>query len=348
MQSDIAPEFRGLAKDQPVLRLPETEAPVVMLDHQYRGPQAWTRETIRPGEWVIELTPAAVAELREVVHRLRAAPLPVLLLHPDQFELAACRAVMNGIKDLLTTGLGLAVVDGLPLDEWSTDEAIAVYWLLGYFLATPVATKWDGTMLYHVRDSGKRFGYGVRGSATNVELSYHTDNAFGITLPDYVGLLCVNPAETGGVSRFCSLYTVHNRMLAQEPKLLRRLYEPAFFDRQAEHAEDAPKVLQGSLFRYDGQRLHARLVPGRIRRGYEMLDEAMDAPLVEALDCLAEIMSADDLRIEFTISRGQLQYLNNLECAHYRSEFTDSADPERKRHLVRAWYRERGARTYDA
>ena len=28
-----------------------------------------------------------------------------------------------------------------------------------------VAQKWDGTMVYDVTDTGKKFGYGVRGSA---------------------------------------------------------------------------------------------------------------------------------------------------------------------------------------
>ena len=39
------------------------------------------------------------------------------------------------------------------------------------------------------------------------------------------------------------------------------------------------------------------------------------------------------LWMEFTIERGQLQYLNNGEFAHYRSEFKDHET--RKRHLIR-------------
>jgi alpha-ketoglutarate-dependent taurine dioxygenase len=347
VQQTETPSYRGLAKGEPVLRLAEADEPIVLLDHQVTGPQAWTRDSVTPGEWVVSLTPAAVDELRTVVSRLRREPLPMLLLRPEQFELAESARCMARIKELLTAGMGLAVVDGLPMDEWSDEEAIAVYWLLGQFLATPVATKWNGTMTYHVTDTGKRFGYGVRGSATNVELSFHTDNAFGRTLPDYVGLLCIRPAATGGISRFCSLYSVHNRMLAEHPDLLRRLYEPAYYDRQAEHAADAPKVMTARMFRYDGRKLHARLVPGLIRRGYEMVDEPMDDQLVEALDQLARTIADQSLWVEFTIERGQLQYLNNLECAHFRSSFTDSEDPERKRHLIRVWHRENGAQTYD-
>ncbi|MFD2474328.1 TauD/TfdA family dioxygenase [Amycolatopsis silviterrae] len=339
--------YRGLAKDEPVLRLAEADEPIVFLDRPVTGPKAWTRDSVAPGEWVVPLTPAAVAELRAVVSRLREAPLPLLLLTPGQFSLAESARCMAKVKEHLVAGMGLAVVDGLPMDEWTDEESVAVYWLLGQFLAAPVATKWDGTMTYHVTDTGKRFGYGVRGSATNVELSFHTDNAFGSTLPDYVGLLCIRPAATGGISRFCSLYSVHNRMLAEHPDLLRRLYEPAYYDRQAEHAPGAPKVMRARMFRYDGEKLHARLVPGLIRRGYDMVDEPMDARLAEALDALAQTIADPSLWVEFTIERGQLQYLNNLECAHFRSSFTDHPDPARKRHLIRVWHREHGARTYD-
>ena len=79
-------------------------------------------------------------------------------------------------------------------------------------------------------------------SWTNVELSFHTDNAFGVAPPDYVGLLCLMPAREGRICRFCSLYTVHNEMLRRHPRQLARLYRPFYYDRQAEHASGDPKV----------------------------------------------------------------------------------------------------------
>jgi alpha-ketoglutarate-dependent taurine dioxygenase len=232
----------------------------------------------------------------------------------------------------------------LPLSQ---DDASAVAWVLGHLLATPVATKWDGTMLFDVTDTGRSFGYGVRGSWTNVELSFHTDNAFGVAPPDYVSLLCVHPALEGGVSRFCSLTVVHNEMLRHHPRLLRRLYQPAYYDRQAEHAPDDPKVSWAPTFSYDGHRLHARLSPGLVRRGYEMVGEEMDPALAEALEALEAILNNQALWVEFTIQRGQIQYLNNQDCAHFRSTFKDSEDPAYKRHLVRIWYRQSGRRVYN-
>jgi hypothetical protein len=199
-------EFQNLAKDEPVLSLMEHASPIRMLDHIVEGPKAWTRDTVDATHWTIDLSGRAVAEIDAMVDLMRQEPLPTLLWEPGQFELAACREAIAQIKYALTENMGLAVLNGLPLDRLTKDEAIAVYWVLGGLLAMPVATKWDGTMLYDVTDTGRHFGYGIRGSWTNVELSYHTDNAFGVALPDYVSLLCLYPALAGGVSRFCSLY----------------------------------------------------------------------------------------------------------------------------------------------
>jgi Taurine catabolism dioxygenase TauD, TfdA family len=254
---------------------------------------------------------------------------------------------MAAVQQQVTVGAGMALVEGSPIERLSAAEATAVFWLLGRLLSRPVATKWDGTFLYDVTDTGRRFGYGVRGSATNVELSFHTDNAFGVALPDVVGLLCIQPALEGGVNRCCSLYTVHNELLRRQPQLLLRLYQPCYYDRQAEHAPEAPKLLWAPVFRWDGERLSARLTPNLIRRGYELAGEPMDEALIAALAALEDVLAQEALRIEFTLRRGDIQYLNNHWCAHFRSAFTDSEDPALKRHLVRVWYRDWGGPGYD-
>jgi len=244
-------------------------------------------------------------------------------------------------------GTGLSLGGGLPLDDMSPDEAKSVYWVLGQLVERLVAQKWDGSMLYDVTDTGRQFTYGVRASWTNVELFFHTDNAFAVAPPWYVSLLCLHPAQSGGVSRFCSLYTVHNRLLERYPRLLQRLYEPFYFDRQAEHAPGAPKVSVTPAFAFDGEQLRARLSASLIRKGYALMDEPLDPMGAEALAALDEVMQDDDLWVEFTIQRGQLQYLNNFEFAHFRSDFVDHEDPALKRHLIRLWYRGEGRMTYD-
>lgn len=323
------------------LATPRTLAP------QVRDLRAWTRTSLKAGDWTVTLSAEAQAELASAARILRENPLPTPLLAHESFDLPACRAAMQRVKYLLDDGCGLAVLDRLDLDVHSRESASQLYWLLGNWLAPRVAQKWDGTMVYDVRDTGRSFGYGVRASWTSVELFFHTDNPFGVVQPDYVSLLCLHPAQSGGISRFCSLYSVHNRMLERYPSLLPRLYRPAFFDRQAEHAPDDPKVAWAPTFAFDGRRLKARLSTSLVRKGYALADRQMDAELSEALDALDEVMQDTSLWVEFLIERGQMQYLNNHETAHFRSNFVDATDPDQKRHMIRLWYRNEGRAFYN-
>jgi hypothetical protein len=269
------------------------------------------------------------------------------MLSPDQFQMDACREMMARVKRGLTEGCGMAVVDALPLDDLTVDEAKSIYWVLGQYLGMQVAQKWDGTMVYDVTNTGRTYGYGVRGSWTDVELFFHTDNSFAIAPPDFVSLLCLYPAKEGGISRICSLYTVHNEMLRRHPGLLKRLYQPFYYDRQAEHAPEDAKVCSAPAFHFDGKRLKARLSAGLVRKGYQLMGEQLDQDAEDAFAALEEIMNDPKFQAELRIGRGQIQFLNNREMAHFRSRFEDDENPEHRRHLIRLWYREQGRRFYN-
>tara|TARA_B100000586_G_scaffold160311_1_gene116809 strand:- start:107 stop:718 length:612 start_codon:yes stop_codon:yes gene_type:complete len=202
-------------------------------------------------------------------------------------------------------------------------------------------------MIYDVIDTGEEFRYGVRGSYTNVELPFHNDNAFGTSVPHYVGLLCRNSAMKGGETRFCSVYNLHNRLLTTSPKLLKRLYRPVFFDRQVEHAKDADTTVRFPMFSWDGQRLSARVNISLVKKGYAVANEPLDHELEDALQAIQEITSDSNLWVEAPIQRGQLQYLNNLDVLHYRNTFEDHEDSNLQRHLYRTWHRNSGSRAYD-
>ena len=313
------------------------------------GASAWLGADLHPDACIVELGDASRDEVLALAERIRAAPLPRLLRTPDDHSLDAVREVFGRVKALLDRGPGVAVVDRLPLDGIGDEEtARAVYWTIGRILARPVAQKWDGTMLYDVTDTGRTFGYGVRGSWTNVELVFHVDNAFGTALPAYVGLMCIRPAREGGTSRFLNLRALHDRLLERHPRALERLWQPMLFDRQAEHAPDAPKVAWAPVFSLDGAgRLRARANPNIIRKGYDVAGVAMDAETRAAVEALEAAVSDDDLRFEMPLERGQVQYLENQRVAHYRSTFTDGYEPAAKRLLVRMWHRDAGLPTYD-
>ncbi len=323
------------------------ECSVDHLDHQVTSSFAWTRDAINPSDCIVNLNTAARDEMMDMVDLMEANPLPTLLRKPAHFDIPHTIKLMQEIKHRLDMPPGVAVINSLPLDQITEQQAIDVFWVIGQMVGRNVSQKWDGTMIYHVRDTGAKYEYGVRGSYTSVELLFHNDNAFGVTLPHYVGLLCIRPSIQGGISRFCSLYTVHNRMLKKYPTELKRLYQPVYWDRQAEHAQGQPIVLKAPVFRYQRDRLWTRANPSLIKKGYEVAEITMDDATEDAVLALKEISEDPTLWFELPIERGHVQYLNNIDIAHYRSEFVDHCDEDKKRHLIRLWHRDSGQITYD-
>src|SRR5881396_2323896 len=193
--------------------------------------RAWVRDTLSPADWLVPFPASAVEELEAAVHRLRREPLPTLLLSPTQFDLPECREVMAAVGRQLRDGIGRAVLDRVPVERFSVEENKAIGWLLGSMLGRLVAQKWDGAMLYDVRDTGQALAYGVRRSVTNLDLQFHTDAPWLAAPPELV-----------------SLVTAHEALERTHPELLKRLYEPVPWDRQAEHAPDDAKVAWQPVF----------------------------------------------------------------------------------------------------
>src|SRR5437899_2815219 len=285
-------------------------------------------------------------EQRDVASRLRRDPLPLLLLSPAHFAMPACAAVMATAARVLRDGVGLVVIDRLPVDAWSPDECRSLYWLLGSMLGRPVAQKWDGTMLYDVRDTGKPLEYGVRRAVTKLELLFHTDAPWLALPPEQVGLYCLNPAREGGVSQVVSLATVHNELQRRHPDLLPRFYRPFPWDRQAEHAPGDAQVARQPMFRSDGRDLVARHNEALVVNAEALTGTPLDPEGREALVAMRAIAESPELRVEFTVERGQIQYLDNLSVAHSRTAFQDAGEPHLKRHLIRLWNRSEGRQTF--
>ena len=308
---------------------------------------AWLAADILEEHWRLELDDDVLDEMHGLAAFILMNPHQEHQRRADEFRLTKCRRLILKMKNILDDGAGFAVLNRLPMDDYPLDAMVEVYWLLGQLVGRPVAQNWIGQVIYDVHDSGATYQYGVRGSHTTVELTFHTDNAFARMVPDYVGLLCRNTAKCGGASRICSLYTVHDRMQHRYPKQLARLYQPMYFDRQKEHYEGDAKVSLAPYFSWNGERLNARANTTLVRQGYEVAGEELDSDLVDALDAIDEVASSPEIWYEVPMARGDIQYLNNHEVGHYRSEFEDHEDADKKRHLFRLWHRERGSSSYD-
>jgi alpha-ketoglutarate-dependent taurine dioxygenase len=304
--------------------------------------RAWKRETLSPEAWLVPFPPACVAELDAVVQFLRHSPQPVAHLTPAAFTLTACASVMAQVQVQMRSQVGFAVVDRVPVERYSVTENRAIGWLLASILGQVVAQKWDGTLLYDVKDSGQPLGYGVRRSVTNLEQPFHTDGGWLWLPPSAIGLFCLQTAQQGGLSRLVSLCTVHNELRRRHPDLLARLYRPFCWDRQAEHAPDDRRVSRHPVYQYDGHTLMARYYEEYVRNGSRLAGEALDTAGTAALAAMRAILDAPENWVEFRVEQGQLQYINNRQFAHARTAFGDTPGVRSQRHMLRLWNRDEG------
>jgi alpha-ketoglutarate-dependent taurine dioxygenase len=320
---------------------------MIEMNTPIEGPSVWARREVRPEDYRVDLSAACLDEIRRAVDEIRTFPLPTILRGPNDFAMPACRTELARVRDILDRGRRFSIVDRLPVAEMDSEEATAIYWLLSSMISRPVAQKLDGTMIYDVLDTGQQAlpGSGIRPDKTNTEIRFHNDNAYNLTTPDYVGLLCLRQAQSGGHSRVLSFHTVHNRLLAAHRDHLRRLYQPFWFDRQREYRPGETPIFAAPVFEDAGE-LRTRFSVHQISGGYALSGEPIDSEGEAAIAAMLEIFDDDDLSVDFDLEPGQMQYVHNRALGHSRTAFEDHPDPDRKRHLVRMWMRDQGRRAY--
>lgn len=311
------------------------------------GAVVWDRESLSPTDGMILLTDDARRELDDVVSQLRDNPMLIEVLDSADFRLVACRRMMAQASETLANGVGFVIIDRLPMEIYTKEEAKAVYWLLSQMVCRPVSQSWAGNLVYDVRDFGKPAGNGVRPDVTNAEQNFHTDNSYNLCAPDLVALLCLRPAMEGGISSIVSFHSVFNQMRKTRPELIDRLFEPYLFDRQKEHAPDAPQVISHPLLQMKDGQLTCRLSHRHVINGYKMAGAVLDAEGEDALETLEATMREARFSREFFFEPGQIQIVDNRRLGHRRTGFVDYPEEDRKRHLTRLWLRDQGRRFYN-
>lgn len=319
---------------------------VVMLDDLVTAPRAWLGPQLRDEQFVVKLPPDCLAELDAAIAEQRKAPAPTALLLPEQFRLDACRRLIGEIKPRLDHGLGFVILDRLPVDRWSEEELGDAYWLLGSLLEPPVAQDYARTILYHVRHDGQAYTGETRTALTPEGLDMHNDSSMGAAPPNYITLMCLRTAKSGGMSSLSSAYAAHNHFLKERPDLLDRLYRPFYRHRQEYQAPGAEKTNYYPIFAVEPEGLRIRFNGRVIRRGYAKSGQVLDAPGVEAVEAMDAFLGDPAHRHDFWIERGQIQILNNRVIVHGRTPYQDHDEPEQRRHLLRLWLRAGGRREF--
>jgi len=300
--------------------------------------RAWTADTIdNPSRWYYPLPSACHVALAQVIRDWQRQPRPVTEVILSDAMIRARRQELQPVLDACESGRGFAIIDQTSIESYSPQEAQLLYWLTGQLLGIPFEQNIEGTLLYDVRDTGRDVAYGARFSVTNAESTFHTDNSFGLSILDYVGLLCLRTAKSGGRSQVVSAFAVHNELLAHYPEELQTLYRPFHFDRRGGVLAGQSPTVQYPVMDWNGHDLIIRYLRYWIETGHQKTGQPLTGAQIQALDALDKVAAQPRLRVEFDLKPGQMFFINNRWILHNRTGFEDYAEPERRRHYVRLW-----------
>ena len=306
-----------------------------VLTESINDKRAWTAKTVNPQEaWTRVLSKAC---LEELVRTAQGVEGPTTEIRVRQEDLSLSRSALAPVMEAIESGRGFAVIDRVPLENRSTEEVVRIYWLIGQILGDPFDQDIKGTLLYDVTDTGQNVAEGARFSVTNAESTFHTDGAFNPHVPDIVGLLCLQTAKSGGESQLVSAVAVHNALLENHKEVLERLYDVFCFDRRGQFREGEDPFTETPIYRWDGSELIHRYMNLYVEVGHRLAERPLTADREAALEMMERLVQREDLRVEFSLERGQMLFTNNRWILHNRTAFEDHPEPEKRRHYVRLW-----------
>ena len=243
---------------------------------------------------------------------------------------------------ILIQGCGFCVINGTNFTAFDKHELSNIHILISKIFGELLIQNKQGEQTVEVKDLGKTLSTGGRYHHTKEGGSYHTDGCHIFeNPPDYVGLLCLNPAKNGGVSKFISAYTIHNK-LQEDKNLLRILYEKFYMDKRNENQADETPTQFVPIFTYNNGKLNCRCCQRElIDAGHEKMNKPLTEYQKNALDNLDKLLANENLAVSYLLKKGDMMYSNNKWLIHDRTDFEDSDDENLKRALLRTWIRER-------
>lgn len=280
--------------------------------------------------------PLSALERRDLLAGLAAyeeTTIPLWESTGEDFPFQEIGPLLEEIRYEIRHGFGLILLRNFPIEELTGDQVEALYWGFCNHLGVMRPQGKDSGLLKSVRNAGGQYrSQSGRGYNTNAKLDYHTDFA------DLVSLLCINGAKAGGESLITSSLAVRDEMERNAPHLIEALFQPIDYSRQDEHADHQTPFYTAPIFSQAGGNFCCRYTRNHIRHADR--HEGARAPSdhqQQAMDCLDALAGDEKLTYEMTLQAGDLQILNNHTVLHSRREFEDFEEPERQRHLLRAW-----------
>ena len=295
--------------------------------------KAWGRELEKDTDkFLVDVSDEVINEIRSKrmeIHSENESDFPILTNQIKIFK-----------RDILINGCGFFVINGSKFSEFSYDEMNSILKIISKIIGELLEQNKDHEKVVKIKDLGKTMSAGSRYHHTKEGGSYHTDGCHIYhNFPHYVGLVCINPAKSGGESKFASSYTLHNQLL-EEKNLLKTLYEKFHIDKRNENEINESPTQYEPIFQYENNNLVFRYQRELIEAGYKKMNQSLTNIQKDALNALDRALANENFAVAYLMNPYDMMFSNNKWLIHDRNGFEDFDEENKKRVLLRTWIRE--------
>ena len=274
----------------------------------------WDKFSLNNTNFLINISEEAINELKKNRSLLQNEDISLPNLKNEILDLK---------RKFLLEGIGFFVINGECFKEFSNEDLIEIYRIIGTYLGTHYTQNIKNEKLVKIQDEGKSMKTGGRYHQTKEGGSYHTDSPQWNKVPDFIGLCCINPAKKGGESKFVSVYKIHNEMLKMHEEYLLLLYNKFHFDKRGEFREGESPTVHEPIFKFEDDFLKCRYLRNYINDGHKIQKLPLNDKQIEALDFFDEIIHAETNAAEYNLQKKDIVFFNNNRIIHGRTSFED-------------------------
>ena len=295
---------------------------------------AWNKTLMdEKQQFVVELSSEIIEEIikrRNELDKLNENDLPLLK-----------NKILDFRREILLDGVGLFIINGVCLKNFSLKEKISIYTLIAKILGELIVQNIQQEKIVEIKDVGKSMKTGGRYHETREGGSHHTDSPQWKDVPDYLGLLCVHNAKKGGTNLFLSAYTIHNRIFSERKDILYILYEKFHFDKRGEFKDGESPTVFEPIFELKNERLYFRYLRNYIDAGHDIQNQPLSKSKKESLTYLDNLMRNDEMIMRYDLKPDDMVFSDNHWIIHGRISFEDFDDQNLRRLMLRTWIKDK-------
>lgn len=281
--------------------------------------------------WEYVLSDAHRAEIEGALALVKAKGFGIPAVTKVEFSLPTLAPALAGVAEEIRAGRGFAMLRRFPVEGYDYDDIALMYWGVCSHIGTGITQNSEAGFIHYVTDGRLRPQQGKRGVGFPKESRLHVD------LMDIVTLLCVRQAPDDPPSRIASSTAIYNRVLAERPEALPRLYKGFQWGRMEEHGagETPTSGYRVPFFSEKDGQVSCQYNRAWIENGDRLRGEEMSADDSALLDYIDNI--ARDVCFEFPFHTGDVQFCSNYTVLHGRAAHEMVPDEDKKRVLLRIW-----------